>query len=138
MCPREKLTRPIGFMSLADFSFVLDRIGHFDRFIHLHGYGEPLLDRTLVHKVSLLKKRLPSSKTMIFSTLGVRNDKCEFKNLIDAGLDAIVISLYGFSREEYKKIHGFDGFERMKENLIQLSKAMKSSKTFQAFIRPLA
>ena len=72
MCPREKLTRPIGYMSLDDFSLVFDRIGPFHGDVHLHGFGEPLLDRQLIEKIGMLKKKSPMSRSLIYSTLGVR------------------------------------------------------------------
>jgi MoaA/NifB/PqqE/SkfB family radical SAM enzyme len=125
MCPREKQTRQIGYMSLDDFSLVLDRVGPFDGSFHLHGFGEPLLDRSLVQKIRRLKEKSPRSQATIFSTLGVRIP--DFAALAGSGLDRLNISLYGFSRDGYTKIHGFDGFERVKSNLQLLSQAMKET-----------
>lgn len=125
MCPRESQTRRIGFMSQEDFSLVLERIGPFQGIFHLHGFGEPLLDRQLVFKLEELKKKCPSSLSLIFSTLGVRVAQDHFEKLLEAGLSRIVISLYGFTQEDYKKIHGYNGFELVKRNLQLLSNAMK-------------
>ena len=67
MCPRESQTRQIGFMPLDDFSFILERIGQVpkvalnQRVFHLHGFGEPLLDRHLIPKIEVLKKEYFSS-----------------------------------------------------------------------------
>ncbi len=135
MCPRESLTRKIGFMSLEDFSLALERIGPFQGIFHLHGFGEPLLDRGLVEKVQELKKKSPLSEGMIFSTLGVRVADDYFQKLLEAGLAAMVISLYGFTQEDYKKIHGYNGFEQVKRNLQLLSDAKKSFSTFQAILK---
>ncbi len=136
MCPRESQTRQIGFMSLKDFSFVLERIGQFQGVFHLHGFGEPLLDRQLVPKLRELKEKCPSSLGLIFSTLGVRiAEENYFAKLLEAGLDAMVISLYGFTQEDYKKIHGYNGFELVKRNLQLLSDAMKHFPKFAATIK---
>ncbi|MBF8262905.1 MAG: hypothetical protein HW387_570 [Parachlamydiales bacterium] len=135
MCPRESLTRRIGYMSIDDFSLILERIGPYHGFFHLHGYGEPLLDRQLIVKVLKLKEKIPSSIKLIFTTLGVRVDEDYFGKLLDAGLDAIVVSMYGFTREEYKKIHGFDGFERVLHNLQLLSVALKRRPKFFATLK---
>ncbi|MCX6990585.1 MAG: SPASM domain-containing protein [Chlamydiae bacterium] len=135
MCPRESQTRRIGFMPLEDFSFLLERIGPFQGVFHLHGFGEPLLDRQLIQKVQELKEKSPSSLGMIFSTLGVRIAEDYFEKLLAAGLDLMVISLYGFASGEYKKIHGYDGFELVKRNLQLLSKAMKQHPKFKANLK---
>lgn len=135
MCPRESQTRRIGFMSLEDFSFLLDRIGPFQGVFHLHGFGEPLLDRQLAAKVKELKQKSPSSRGLIFSTLGVRVAEDYFAILLAAGLDAIGISLYGFTQEDYKKIHGFNGFDLVKCNLQFLSEAMKRFPNFKATLK---
>jgi radical SAM protein with 4Fe4S-binding SPASM domain len=125
MCPRDLHTRKIGFMTPEDFSVILDRINLFKGLFHLHGFGEPLLDRKLSLKVELLKKKFPSASTLIFSTLGVKLKENCFQKLAEAGLDDLVISFYGFSKESYQKIHGFDGFDLAKKNLQLLSNVMK-------------
>ena len=134
MCPRESQTRKIGFMSLEDFTFTLERIGDFKGNFHLHGFGEPLLDRKLTEKIQRLKQKLPSSNTLIFSTLGVKVQEDYFEKLLGAGLDEMMISLYGFTKANYKQIHGYDGLELVKRNLQLLSTAMKGS-PFKAIIK---
>jgi len=135
MCPRESLERRIGFMPLDDFSLVLDRVSFFSGVFHLHGFGEPLLDRKLVEKVELLKLRSPASSAAIFSTLGVRVAEDYFDRLLEAGLGAIVVSLYGFTREDYRKIHGFDGFRLMQQNLQLLAQTMRLHRNFIAILK---
>jgi MoaA/NifB/PqqE/SkfB family radical SAM enzyme len=136
MCPRESQTRRIGFISLEDFSFLMERIGPFQGLFHLHGFGEPLLDRQLSLKIEVLKKKCPLSECLIFSTLGVKVREDYFIKLLEAGLDSIVISLYGFTESSYKKIHGYDGLDRVKHNLQLLSQAMKlSPNSFSACIK---
>ncbi|MBS0626803.1 MAG: SPASM domain-containing protein [Verrucomicrobia bacterium] len=136
MCPREKQTRQIGFMSLEDFSLLLSRVEGFQGKFHLHGFGESLLDRQFVSKIEILKKRFPLANTLIFSTLGVRVKEDYFIKLLKAGLDSLVISLYGFTEEDYQKVHGYNGFDLVKKNLQLLSQAMKiSSSPFRAQIK---
>lgn len=123
MCPRESQTRRIGYMSLSDLRLVLERIGTFEGVFHLHGFGEPLLDRHLPQKVAMIREHSPSSRSMIFSTLGVRVKENLFNELLEAGLSAVVVSLYGFNPIDYKNIHGYDGFELVKKNLLLLAQA---------------
>lgn len=127
MCPRDKQTRKLGYMSLDDFSFLLTRLGPFEGVFHLHGFGEPLLDRHLSAKVERLKKNYPKTSALIFSTLGVRLKENAFAELAASGLDFLVVSLYGCNQEEYQRVHGFDGFELVKRNLAVLSEVQKTS-----------
>ncbi|MBN2478867.1 MAG: SPASM domain-containing protein [Parachlamydiales bacterium] len=128
MCPREKLNRKIGVMSKDDFIVIMKRLKDFNGSFHLHGFGEPLLDRGLIEKVKIAKKFHPKSSVGLISTLGVKVEKEYFQKLILAGLDAIIISIYGFSDKTYKKIHNFDGFSLAKKNMTFLSNAMKKLK----------
>lgn len=134
MCPREKQTRAIGYMSMEDFEIVLDRVGSFEGFFHLHGFGEPLLDRKLIEKMARIQQKFPHSKRVIYTTLGVRVKPDFFLNLVEAGLTHLCISFYGFNREDYQKIHGFDGFERAKENLVLLSEAIRRVPSFDVAV----
>ncbi len=122
MCPRDKQTRQIGYMPLEDVNTILDRIGPFEGHFHLHGFGEPLLDRKLPEKIELIKTRLPKATTQIITTLGVTHSPGYLQRLVDAGLDIAIVSFYGFSKESYQNVHGVNGFERAKQNLETLSK----------------
>ncbi len=138
MCPRDKLSRKLGVMSVEDFKLVLQRLEYLEQFegtFHLHGFGEALLDQNLFEKIKLLKKKFPKSKAQIISTLGVKLKNDYFLKLIDAGLDALMVSLYGFTKKTYQEIHGYDGFEIVKQNLLLLSQAQKKSNFFQVFIK---
>lgn len=123
MCPRDKQTRQIGFMSLEDFELLLSRFENFSGSVHLHGFGESLLDRKLPEKIALLGQKHPKARAKIISTLGVKVKDDYFDKLLSFGMKEMMISLYGFTQEAYKKVHGFDGFERVKKNLELLSLA---------------
>ncbi len=136
MCPRDRHSRRLGFMSLEDFTQVLDRIEGFSGNFHLHGFGESLLDRQFISKLEILKQRFPKSKALVFSTLGVKVSEEYFDMLARAGLDTMIVSFYGFSREEYQKIHGFDGFVLARRNLLLLSQARKQvPNSLQVYIK---
>ena len=129
MCPRDKQTRDLGYMSLKDFEIVLERLpSSFQGMFHLHGFGEPLLDRQLAAKVELLKQRFPQCYSAIFSTLGVRLKDELLERLVRSGLNYIMISWYGYTKEAYRKVHQFDGFELAKKNITFLSQKIKELK----------
>lgn len=131
MCPLDKHTRTQGVMSVADFDLVLDRIGSFNGEMHLHGFGEPLPNRTLPEKLQLVRKKLPpEAKTVIISTLGVRTPEQFFYDLVEDKLNLIMVSCYGYSGEAYKKVHGRNTFHIVKKNLEVLSRVRKTSGSF--------
>ena len=121
-CPREKMDRKQGVQSVEDFGLVMDRIeeyvgGKFSGSVHLHGYGEPLLDKNLIHKIKLCKIRWPYAKTKIISTLGYKFEPSYIESLVRSGLDAIIVSFYGSEKETYKKYTTVDRFDVALENL---------------------
>lgn len=135
MCPREKQTRKIGHMSFDDFTFLTSNFPNFRGQVHLHGFGESLLDRTLSEKIAHLKSQSPKSTAHLISTLGVRVKDTYFEALLASGLDTLIISLYGYTPSTYKELHGFDGFERVKHNLSLLSKAKKKHPKHRAYVK---
>lgn len=125
MCPREKQTRQLGYMTIEDFSLIWERIGPFRGSVHLHGFGEPLLDCLLIEKIHLLKSKNPASSALIFSTLGVKVKEGFFARMAAAGLDSLIVSFYGFTKLSYQKVHGVDRLEQVKKNLLTLSQESK-------------
>lgn len=125
MCPRDLHTRKIGFMPLEDVALIAERIRDYQGHFHLHGFGEPLLDRQLPPKIKLLKEKFPDAKSLIYSTLGVHAQRDYFEKLADSGLDFLIVSLYGFTQETYRNVHGFDGLARVRNNLVELSNLIR-------------
>jgi hypothetical protein len=120
-CPREKMTRPRGVMSLADLQLLIDRIGYYEGVVHYHGFGEALLDKQLKSKIRLVKQAWPRSQSCIVTTLGIPLKKSDLRELFEAGLSDVRISMYGYSREEYERLHGVDAFDCVVKNLDLLS-----------------
>ena len=57
MCPRETLTRKRGFMEFGLFEKIMKELSGASRkpVVHLHGFGEPLLDALLPERIKLAK-----------------------------------------------------------------------------------
>ena len=101
MCPRETLTRKRGFMEFGLFEKIMKELSRASRkpVVHLHGFGEPLLD-------PLLSERITLAKTCgIKHTYIVTNASLLFpetaRKIINAGLDTMKISFYGTDEESY-------------------------------------
>jgi len=135
ICPREKMTRKKGIMSVDDFQYVINLFDDFDGFLNLHGYGEPLLDPNFIQKATLAHIRQPRSKIVFYTTLGLNLSENFFDTLSQTNVRQIYISFYGFSKEEYQLIHGVDNFDLVCKNLKLLSAARKKNqKEFDIFL----
>ena len=132
-CPREKMGRKKGIQSVSDFNIILDRIDEYHTSfkysnpIHLHGYGEPLLDKTLPDKVKIVTERFPDSISHIVTTLGHNVSDDYLYKLIDNGIKSISVSFYG-SNENIYKYHTVTGnYNVAFKNLIKVAEIRKNT-----------
>lgn len=129
ICAREKMTRPVGVMSFDLFKKIIDECAKYNivKEVHLHGYGEPLLDNMLIEKIKYAKNR-GIKKTYFVTNASLLNGNLT-RALISAGLDRIKFSFYGATKQTYEKIHVGLKFEEVEGNiryLFQIRKEMKS------------
>lgn len=97
------MTRPIGIMNQDLYEKILHECtdNHL-KVLHLHNFGEPLIDTKFPERVALAKK-LGIRKVKFFTNASLLNNE-KAEALIDAGADEIKISLDGDSRETYETI----------------------------------
>jgi MoaA/NifB/PqqE/SkfB family radical SAM enzyme len=101
-CPRDEMHRQQGIMDMDLFRKVVDECAALGiTHVRLHNYGEPFLDRRLVDKVRYAKTRGIAEVGMISNgsliTPGIA------QGLIDAGLDAINISVDASGKETFER-----------------------------------
>jgi hypothetical protein len=102
MCPRETLTRKRGFMDFGLFEKIIREVSSVSRTptVHLHGFGEPLLDESLPERIRLAKTcgikhtYLVTNASLLFPETS--------RKIINAGLDTMKISFYGTDEESYR------------------------------------
>lgn len=129
ICPHKKMGRSIKTMDNNIFKKVIDECAKFNcGNVHLHNFGEPLLDTNIVQRIKYAKdKGLPRIK--IFSNGSLLSQEMS-ENLIKAGLDEIKISFDGANKEEYEKIRyplKFDLVVNNIRDLIFIRNKMRSS-----------
>ena len=102
ICPRELQTRPKGIMSFDIYKKIILEISKYsnkvDR-VHMHNFGEPLLDKKLPERIKLAKDY--GIKHVYFVTNASLLDSKNSKKLIDSGLDELKISFYGVDHNSY-------------------------------------
>jgi hypothetical protein len=101
MCPRETLTRKRGFMEFGLFEKIIREVSSASRtpVVHLHGFGEPLLDESLPERI-MLAKTCGIKHTYLVTNASLLFPETSRK-IINAGLDTMKISFYGTDEESY-------------------------------------
>lgn len=119
-CPRDSLSREIGIMSQPLYEKLIDECAAGGvKTLHLHNFGEPLLDPDLADRIKLAKdKGIPRNKIYSNGRL-LRNDLA--KNLLDSGLDELKISVDGADADEFASVRRGLSLDQILDNLNQLA-----------------
>jgi radical SAM protein with 4Fe4S-binding SPASM domain len=124
-CPRDEMHRRQGVMDMDLFKKVVDECADLGiTHVRVHNYGEPFLDKQLVEKVRYAKSRGIAEVGMISN--GSLIDEPIAQGMIDAGLDAINISVDASGKEVFESTRlnlEYDVVIRNIETLVRLRKA---------------
>jgi MoaA/NifB/PqqE/SkfB family radical SAM enzyme len=100
-CPRDEMHRRQGVMSFDLYRKVVDECAALGiTHIRVHNYGEPFVDRRLVEKVRYAKEKGIREVGMISN--GSLINEVVARGMIEAGLDAINISVDASGREVFE------------------------------------
>ena len=113
-CPRtyEDLEPPAD-MSWDLFTSIVDQFPNISRVV-LHGIGEPMMVKDLPRMVRYLKDR---GTYVLFNTNGTLLRPKKGRELIDAGLDELRVSLDAAEANAFKQVRGRDWFDRIVRNV---------------------
>jgi MoaA/NifB/PqqE/SkfB family radical SAM enzyme len=100
-------------MSLELFTRIVDQYPTIARVV-LHGIGEPMMVKDLPRMVRYLKDR---GTYVLFNTNGTLLRPKKGRELIDAGLDELRVSLDAAEAEAFKLVRGRDWFDRIVRNV---------------------
>ena len=131
-CPSglRKFSRPIGNIEEETIREIIGQLGKYLFYITFYFQGEPLLHKQFIHFVKLLK----SKKIMVGTSTNAHSlssDKA--REIIDSGLDRLIISLDGTKQETYIKYRRGGDFEKVLtniKNMVSIKKEMKSRTPF--------
>ncbi len=120
MCPREQLTRPFGVMDFELFKRLIDECAQKwqVRELHLHGFGEALLEKPFARKVAYAKSK--GIKDAYIVTTGAPMKEEVARELILAGLDRVKFSFYGATQATYERVHVNLRFDEVVTNIRRL------------------
>ncbi len=136
MCPHKTMKREKGIMSNKLFQKIIDQAARLRvKNIKLAGMGEPLLDKDIVKKIAYAKKKNLTVK--MFTNAMPLNKKIS-KQLIESGIDEVIVSIDGGSRKTLERIRKGASFSKLQTNLenfnLERQKALKRSKKIPELI----
>jgi sulfatase maturation enzyme AslB (radical SAM superfamily) len=100
-CPRDEMHRRQGVMDMDLFTKIVDECAELGiTHVRVHNYGEPFLDKQLVEKVRYAKQRGIKEVGMISNGSLITEELAQ--GMIDAGLDAINISVDASGKEVFE------------------------------------
>lgn len=114
---RQEVKKAKGFLDWDVFNKVKPFFSTAERVL-FGGFGEPLIHPHYLEMLIEIKKTGPY--VYVFSNGILMNEKVG-KELVDAGMDMICISMGGSTKETYRKIRGVDAFETVVDNIRRLS-----------------
>lgn len=115
-CPRSTIGRAKSFMKQELFEKVVrECVAGGCRLMHLHGFGEPLLDKQLPDRIKLCKDSgIPRVKIFTNGDL-LRGDMA--RRLLESGVDEIKISIDGADAKEFNLLRVGLDHSRVLENV---------------------
>ncbi|MEO6457713.1 MAG: radical SAM protein [Chloroflexia bacterium] len=108
-------------MSFERFKGIVDQFPLLERVV-LHGLGEPMLNRDLVHMIEYLKAR-PENTHVIFNSNSLSMTPQRAEQLVVAGLDEYRASLDGATPQTYLAVRGVNALPKVIRNLRMLVEA---------------
>ena len=113
--------RPKGIMPLDKFQDLVDRLAPYRDSVEmfdLFGLGEPLIDPHIVERIAYVKAA--GFRNLSFSTNAHLLSAERARALLDVGLDTVIFSIDGFSRETHEAVRIRTDYDRVVANCIEM------------------
>ena len=125
-CPRDEMHRRQGVMDFDLYRKVVDECAALGiTHVRVHNYGEPFLDRGLVEKVRYAKSKGIAEVGMISNGSLITEDVA--RGMIDAGLDAINISVDAAGKDVFESTRLHLKYDDVIGNIRTLARLRKES-----------
>ncbi len=114
MCIREAVTFDGPNIEARLFERLIDEGSSYFRYISLDGPGETIMNPDAFRLIRYAKSK---GIRMVFSTNATLMGDDIVEAILDSGLDHIIFSLNGTTREVYASVHGVDAFDSAVANI---------------------
>ncbi|HWP85016.1 MAG TPA: radical SAM/SPASM domain-containing protein [Terriglobia bacterium] len=124
LCPTGlgTLGRPQAFLSLEHFRLYFDPFAPYLFEVYMHNWGESLLNRDVFRMIEHAQSR--DVGTNLSSNLSATT-RSDIDNLLECGLEYLVVSLDGASAQSYSKYRVRGVFENVVENMSEILRLRK-------------
>lgn len=128
ICPRDKLTRSIGMMSVQTFEQIVDKLSNYEfiKTIGFCGIGECLLNKNIFDFVKMLRKVKQNKTKIQIITNGYNLTPSTIDKLIEARVDGIDVSIQAVDPELYRLLMPGLELKKVLDNLKYLVKVAPS------------
>jgi radical SAM protein with 4Fe4S-binding SPASM domain len=114
-----------GIMSLENFKKIIDQTDDYLYHLTLWNWGEPFLNKDLAQMIKYAKRK---NIYVITSTNGHFLDEVACSDIIDSGLDELIIALDGLSQETLSQYRVGSNFEKIVQGIKILTRLKKARK----------
>jgi len=130
LCPlgNGRLSRPRQLMKMQTFKRIVDDIADYIYHININGMGEPLLNENICEMIRFAKAN--HIYVDLYTNLQIENQDV-IEGLVEAGLDAILISCDGATKDIYEKYRINGDFDRLLNNIKVLVETKKRAKSIK-------
>lgn len=111
--------RQKGYMSLDVYKRIIDEFAPFAMHVYLHNWGEPLLHKDIISFIRYAKDRRMA--VSLSSNLNVSMTDASVDELLRSGLDTLILSIDGASKETYEHYRVGGDFDRVMTNVRRLA-----------------
>ena len=116
-CGQRLMKRPKGFIDEETLLKVFDECSEFKAPIRFIRWGEPFLHPNIIEFCALVKLRdIP----LHITTNGLALDEGEMKALVEIGVDSLVFSFQGATKEQYEIMRDNDRYDELKANVLKM------------------
>lgn len=116
-CGQQAMKRPKGFMTWKTFKKVVDECAIHKTPIRFIRWGEPFLHKKILDFTRYIKD---NDLLLHITTNGLALKEKDMKNLVDIGLDSLIFSFQGATKEQYEVMRNNKRYDELEENVLRM------------------
>jgi len=116
-CGQQAMKRPKGFMSEEILKKVVDECSKYNTPIRFIRWGEPFLHPNIIDFIKYIK-----SKCLILhiTNNGLAIKESDMKALIELGVDSLIFSFQGATKDQYEIMRNNHRYDKLKANIFKM------------------
>jgi len=116
-CGQQAMTRPKGFMPEQVFEKVVQECQENNTPIRLIRWGEPFLHPKIIEFLKYAKSK---GILLHITNNGLAIKQEQIKDLVELGVDSVIFSFQGATKQEYEIMRNNNQYDKLKANILKL------------------